>query len=161
MDTYKEKLYGKILWECYRSKAYIFMLSLVYVILSAGTIVFAISHDLRHGIVFYALALLMVLISLWRINRVHNPVALICEKKLLVAVPWSFLNSDYYICLKPQYMPVDYREVAGISDGWNRLYIGARIVGGMVALPVQLAYVSLGDKLYFQNWVEQKQAEMP
>lgn len=29
----------------------------------------------------------------------------------------------------------------------------------MVALPVQLAFVSLGDKLYFRNWVEQKQGE--
>ena len=33
------------------------------------------------------------------------------------------------------------------------------VVGGMVALPVQLAFVSLGDKLYFRNWVEQKQGE--
>lgn len=108
---------------------------------------------------FYVLAALVVLISLWRINRVHYPVALICEKKLLVAIPWSFLNSDYYISLKARYMPVDYKEVAGVSDGWNRIYIGAPVVGGMVALPVQLAFVSLGDKLYFRNWVEQKQGE--
>lgn len=73
--------------------------------------------------------------------------------------PWSFLNSDYYISLKARYMPVDYKEVAGVSDGWNRIYIGAPVVGGMVALPVQLAFVSLGDKLYFRNWVEQKQGE--
>lgn len=159
MDTYKEELYGKILWTCYRSKAYIFLLSLVYVIASAAAIVFAITHNMNHGIIFYVLAAVVVLISLWRINRVHYPVALICEKKLLVAIPWSFLNSDYYISLKARYMPVDYREVAGVSDGWNRIYIGAPVVGGMVALPVQLAFVSLGDKLYFRNWGEQKQGE--
>lgn len=159
MDTYKEELYGKILWTCYRSKAYIFLLSLVYVIASAAAIIFAITHNMNHGIIFYVLAALVVLISLWRINRVHYPVALICEKKLLVAIPWSFLNSDYYISLKARYMPVDYKEVAGVSDGWNRIYIGAPVVGGMVALPVQLVFVSLGDKLYFRNWVEQKQGE--
>lgn len=83
------------MWTCYRSKAYIFLLSLVYVIASAAAIIFAITHNLNHGIIFYVLAALVVLISLWRINRVHYPVALICEKKLLVAIPWSFLNSDY------------------------------------------------------------------
>lgn len=160
MDTYKEKLYGKILWECYRSKLYIFFLSLMYVIFSAASIIFAIWHDLNHSIVFYAVAVLVVLFSLWRINRVHSPVALICENKLLVAVPWSFVNSDYYISIHPFYMPVEYKEVAGVSNGWNRLYIGARIAGGIVALPVQLAYVSMGDKIDFQNWVERKQEEV-
>lgn len=140
MDTYKEELYGKILWTCYRSKAYIFLLSLVYVIASAAAIIFAITHNLNHGIIFYVLAALVVLISLWRINRVHYPVALICEKKLLVAIPWSFLNSDYYISLKARYMPVDYKEVAGVSDGWNRIYIGAPVVGGMV--PCRCSWLS-------------------
>lgn len=98
--------------------------------------------------------------SLWRINRVHNPVALICEKKLLVAVPWSFINSDYHISFRAFYMPVEYNEVAGVSHNWSQLYIGARITGGLVALPVQLSYVSLGDKADFQNWVERKQEEV-
>lgn len=69
------------MWTCYRSKAYIFLLSLVYVIASAAAIIFAITHNMNHGIIFYVLAALVVLISLWRINRVHYPVALICEKK--------------------------------------------------------------------------------
>ena len=160
MDTYKEELYGKILWECYRSKVYIVFLSLVYVALSAGAVIFATINDLNHGIIFYLIALLVILLSLWRINRVHCPVALICEKKLLVAVPWSFINSDYYISFHSYYMPVEYKDVAGVSNGWNRLYIGARVTGGLMALPVQLSYVSLGDKADFQSWVERKQAEV-
>ena len=154
LDTYKENLYGKILWECYRSKLYIIFLSLVYVLVSAAAVIFAISHNTNHGLIFYFIAALVVALSLWRINRVHNPVALICEKKLLVAVPWSFINSDYHISFRAFYMPVEYNEV------WSQLYIGARITGGLVALPVQLSYVSLGDKADFQNWVERKQEEV-
>ena len=160
MDTYKEKLYGKILWECYRSKLYIIFLSLIYVLISAGAVVFAISHDMNHGIIFYVIAAVVVACSLWRINRVHNPVALICEKKLLVAMPWSFINSDYHISFRAFYMPVEYNEVAGVSHNWSQLYIGARITGGLVALPVQLSYVSVGDKADFQSWVERKQEEL-
>lgn len=155
MDTFKEDLYGKVLWECYRSKVYIVVLSLVYVALSAAAIVWA----MEEGLPYFLLAAFMVLISLWRINRVHHPVALICEKRLLVAVPWSFFTFDYYVTFRALYMPVDYKEVAGVSSHWDRLYIGAPNVGGMVALPVQLAYVSVGDKAYFQNWVETKQEE--
>lgn len=160
LDTYKGNLYGKILWECYRSKLYIIFLSLVYVLVSAAAVIFAISHNTNHGLIFYFIAALVVALSLWRINRVHNPVALICEKKLLVAVPWSFINSDYHISFRAFYMPVEYNEVAGVSHNWSQLYIGARITGGLVALPVQLSYVSLGDKADFQNWVERKQEEV-
>lgn len=121
---------------------------------------FAISHDMNHGIIFYVIAAVVVACSLWRINRVHNPVALICEKKLLVAMPWSFINSDYHISFRAFYMPVEYNEVAGVSHNWSQLYIGARITGGLVALPVQLSYVSVGDKADFQSWVERKQEEL-
>lgn len=155
MDTFKEEIYGKVLWECYRSKVYIIMLSLLYVAISVGAVLFA----MEEGMPYYFLAAFIILLSLWRINRVHHPVALVCERKLLVAVPWSFFTFDYYITLQALYMPVDYKEVAGVSGRWDRLYIGAHEVGGMVALPVQLAYVSLGDKVDFQSWVESKQCE--
>ncbi len=155
MDTFKEEIYGKVLWECYRSKVYIVMLSLLYVAISVGAVLFA----MEEGMPYYFLAAFVILFALWRINRVHHPVALVCERKLLVAVPWSFFTFDYYITLQALYMPVDYKEVAGVSGRWDRLYIGAHEVGGMVALPVQLAYVSLGDKVDFQSWVESKQCE--
>ena len=155
MDTFKEEIYGKVLWECYRSKVYIVMLSLLYVAISVAGILFA----MEEGMPYYFLSAFVVLISLWRINRVHHPVALICEKKLLVAVPWSFFTFDYYITLRALYMPIDYKEIAGVSGQWNRLYIGAQEVGGMMALPVQLAYVSLRDKVDFQSWIESKQCE--
>ncbi len=155
MDTFKEELYGKVLWECYRSKVYIVLLSLVYVAISAAAIIWA----MENGMPYYFLAAFCVLVSIWRINRVHHPVALVCEKRLLVAVPWSFFTFDYYITLKALYMPVDYKEVAGVSSHWDRLYIGAPAEGGMVALPVQLAYVSIGDKADFEHWVVSKQEE--
>ena len=55
---------------------------------------------------------------------------------------------------------MEYNEVAGVSHNWSQLYIGARITGGLVALPVQLSYVSVGDKADFQSWVERKQEEL-
>lgn len=161
MDTYKESLYGKILWECYRSKIYIVLLSLVYVLLSTGAIVYLITYASEYDYFLMILTGITVMFSLWRINRVHNPVALVCEKKLLVSVPWSFLNSDYYISLRSFYMPIDYKEVAGVSNGWNRMYIGAKMTDGLVALPVQLAYVSFKDKLDLQDWIERMHMESP
>ncbi len=155
MDTFKEELYGKVLWECYRSKAYIIVLSLIYVSISVASIILA----MEKGMPYWMIAALVVAFSLWRINRVHHPVALVCERRLLVAVPWSFLSFDYYLTLQALYMPVDYKEVAGVSSHWDRLYIGAPIVGGMVALPVQLSYVSVNDKSSFQDWVETKRDE--
>ena len=87
MDRFNEEIYGKVLWECYRSKVYIVMLSLMYVLLGAGAVILAMDED---QFLFYVLAVAVIFFCLWRINRVHHPVALICEKKLLVAVPWSF-----------------------------------------------------------------------
>ena len=87
MDRFNEEIYGKVLWECYRSKVYIVTLSLMYVLLGAAAVIWAMDKD---QFLFYVLAVVVIFFCLWRINRVHHPVALICEKKLLVAVPWSF-----------------------------------------------------------------------
>lgn len=154
--NYTGKYYGNVTAQ----NCILFFCPLFYVLISAGAVVFAISHNMNHGIIFYVIAAVVVACSLWRINRVHNPVALICEKKLLVAMPWSFINSDYHISFRAFYMPVEYNEVAGVSHNWSQLYIGARITGGLVALPVQLSYVSVGDKADFQSWVERKQEEL-
>lgn len=156
MDRFNEEIYGKVLWECYRSKVYIVTLSLMYVFLGAAAVIWAMEED---QFLFYVLAVVVIFFCLWRINRVHHPVALICEKKLLVAVPWSFFTFDYYITFRALYMPVAYKDVAGVSSRWNHLYIGGREEGGLVSLPVQLAYVSRDGKYDFQNWVESKQCE--
>uniref|UniRef100_UPI004025C64A hypothetical protein n=1 Tax=Dialister sp. TaxID=1955814 RepID=UPI004025C64A len=156
MDRFNEEIYGKVLWECYRSNVYIVTLSLMYVLLGAAAVIWAMDKD---QFLFYVLAVVVIFFCLWRINRVHHPVALICEKKLLVAVPWSFFTFDYYITFRALYMPVAYKDVAGVSSRWNHLYIGGREEGGLVSLPVQLAYVSRDGKYDFQNWVESKQRE--
>lgn len=154
MDTYKEELYGKILWECYRAKFYIVAVSLLYVALCTAAILYAIEE---RGIYIVG-AVIFLLIAIWQINRVHWPVALVCEKQLLVSIPWSLFYSDYGTMFRQHFMPVDYNEIAGVSSGWNQLYIGARIAGGIVALPVQLAYISTSDKADFKEWIERKQA---
>ena len=123
MDRFDEEIYGKVLWECYRSKVYIVMLSLMYVLLGAAAVIWAMNED---QFLFYILAVVVIFFCLWRINRVHHPVALICERKLLVAVPWSFFTFDYYITFRALYMPVAYKDVAGVSSRWNHLYIGGR-----------------------------------
>ena len=110
MDRFNEEIYGKVLWECYRSKVYIVTLSLMYVLLGAAAVIWAMDKD---QFLFYVLAVVVIFFCLWRINRVHHPVALICEKKLLVAVPWSFFTFDYYITFRALYMPVAYKDVAG------------------------------------------------
>ena len=111
MDRFNEEIYGKVLWECYRSKVYIVTLSLMYVLLGAAVVIWAMDKD---QFLFYVLAVVVIFFCLWRINRVHHPVALICEKKLLVAVPWSFFMFDYYITFRALYMPVAYKDVAGV-----------------------------------------------
>lgn len=115
MDSFNEEIYGKVLWECYRSKVYIVTLSLMYVLLGAAAVIWAMNEN---QFLFYVLAVVVIFFCLWRINRVHHPVALICERKLLVAVPWSFFTFDYYITFRALYMPVAYKDVAGVStDG--------------------------------------------
>ena len=112
MDSFNEEIYGKVLWECYRSKVYIVTLSLMYVLLGAAAVIWAMNED---QFLFYVLAVVVIFFCLWRINRVHHPVALICERKLLVAVPWSFFTFDYYITFRALYMPVAYKDVAGVG----------------------------------------------
>ena len=51
--------------------------------------------------------------------------------------------------------------IAGhVAKAWGMTPELAIITGGLVALPVQLSYVSLGDKADFQSWVERKQGEI-
>ena len=44
MDRFNEEIYGKVLWECYRSKVYIVMLSLMYVLLGAAAVIWAMDE---------------------------------------------------------------------------------------------------------------------
>ena len=111
------------------------------------------------GNILYLVAACVFCFSVWRINRLHTPVALVCEKKLLVSVPWSFLNSDFDFSFKSLYMPIEYSEITGVSNCWDHLYIGARVAGGIVGLPVQMSCVSRKDKKKFKFWISKKQEE--
>lgn len=155
MDTFKEEVYGKIQWECCRAKIYIVAMSLFYVLICATIITYA----MEYGNILYVVAACVFCFSVWRINRLHTPVALVCEKKLLVSVPWSFLNSDFDFSFKSLYMPIEYSEITGVSNCWDHLYIGARVAGGIVGLPVQMSCVSRKDKKKFKFWINKKQEE--
>ena len=101
----------------------------------------------------------LCILLFWIENQEAAPVALVCEKKLLVSVPWSFLNSDFDFSFKSLYMPIEYSEITGVSNCWDHLYIGARVAGGIVGLPVQMSCVSRKDKKKFKFWISKKQEE--
>ena len=50
-------------------------------------------------------------------------------------------------------------RVTGVSNCWDHLYIGARVAGGIVGLPVQMSCVSGKDKKKFKFWISKKQEE--
>ena len=68
-------------------------------------------------------------------------------------------NSDFDFSFKSLYMPIEYSEITGVSNCWDHLYIGARVAGGIVGLPVQMSCVSRKDKKKFKFWISKKQEE--
>lgn len=138
----KKRYMAKSSGNLCRAKIYIVAMSLFYVLICATIITYA----MEYGNILYVVATCVFCFSVWRINRSHTPVALVCEKKLLVSVPWSFLNSDFDFSFKSLYMPIEYSEITGVSNCWDHLYIGARVAGGIVGLPVQMSCVSRKDK---------------
>ena len=156
MDSFNEEIYGKVLWECYRSKVYIVTLSLMYVLLGAAAVIWAMNED---QFLFYVLAVVVIFFCLWRINACITRSRSFAKGSCSWQFPGPFSSFDYYITFRALYMPVAYKDVAGVSSRWNHLYIGGREEGGLVSLPVQLAYVSRDGKYDFQNWVESKQCD--
>lgn len=70
MDRFNEEIYGKVLWECYRSKVYIVTLSLMYVLLGAAAVIWAMDKD---QFLFYVLAVVVIFFCLWRIQPRASP----------------------------------------------------------------------------------------
>ena len=86
--------------------------------------------------------------------------ALICEKRLLVTIPIFYSEFNAAGLIKPLYMAFDYKEIMGVSDDWNYLFIGERTAGGIVEVPVQPRYITDADKIKLQEWVERKQRDI-
>ncbi len=156
MDMYDRETCGKTLWECSRAKSYIMGASLLYVLLCACLLAYLFSMA---GMMTYFLGGLIFVLILWRIHWIHKSVILICEKKALVTVPVYCAEFEWIGLIKPLYMVLDYSEIVGISDDWSCLFLGERVDGGIVELPVQLKYVSPQDKARIQEWIEHKQRQ--
>lgn len=145
MESYREEVYGPILFSGTRVRTLMMGVSLVYAVLAALGIIFA----RQAGSTSYGLCALWVGFALWRIHAIHRPVILVCEKALLVSVPfWNSAHSKNGIsdifCTK--YMPVSYDSIVGFSNDWSILYLGEAVEGGMVELPVQCTYLSTCSK---------------
>ena len=155
METYDEKTHGKILWLCKRASVYTTAVSLLYV---AFFVLFFIYLHSKGGAVRF-LSVLPFLFSLWQIHRIHEPVAVICEKKLLISCSPFFERRNLAAGIKSSYIALDCSEVAGISEDWRFLFIGERCSGGIVEMPVPFTYISREDKIKLETWIDKQQRE--
>lgn len=156
MDRYNEELYGKILWESSRSLFYTVGLSLLHVLFCVAFVLILLEHP---GILSYAAGFAIFLLTLWRIHWIHKSVVLACEKKILVTLPFGYSEFELKNLVCPKYMAFDYEEIVGVSDDWNYLFLGERIAGGIVEVPVQLKYMTSANKRKLQELVERKHRE--
>ncbi len=149
MDIYHREIHGEILWKCGRSGIYVTVLSMVYAAACTILILIAFYAEWMYGIVSSLAALYLLLC----IHRVHEPVVLVCEKALLIAAAGSSVLLFRCGVFQPWFTPLEYREIAGISSSWRRLYLGNRTDGGAVVLSVPLAHLSDSDKEQLLDWI--------
>jgi len=151
MDFYRKEVHGEVLWACYRAGSYTVSVSMLYVVIAAVCICMA------WGLIWLVPALAVTLFCLWRIQRVHAPVVLVCKKALLVAGAPE--GGGLKAIFETQYMAIEYDDIAGVSDDWSELYVGERMTGGLVKVPVRMRWVSREDKARFQDWIDRMQRD--
>lgn len=154
-DSYKPSLHGKVEWKCTRAQAWVITTSLLYALLSAMTIIYAMHSPLAYAVP----CVLAVAFFIWRIHRIHAPVAIACDHYFLVLAPGKWDKSGGLIALlfHPVYYVAEYPSIAGFSDRWSEMYIGSRSEGGMVKVPVPLAFVTRANKERICEIIERKQ----
>lgn len=153
MDEYNEEIYGRILFSARRSRSYIITVSIMYVILCTICTLYV----MMKGTLYLVPDLFLIVFSLWRIDVVHKPVVLVCEKNFLVSVPWRFQQRSIFTFYKTYYCPLEYNEISGISEKWNSIYLGPRVEGELVEVPVLLTFLSQKDKARVQHWIAKQQ----
>lgn len=156
-DSYKPALYGKVEWKCTRAQSWVVTTSLLYALLSAMTIIYAMHSPLAYA----ALSVLFVAFFIWRIHRIHAPVVIACDRQLLVLAPgkWDTSGGIMAFLFRPVYYVADYHGIAGFSDRWNEMFIGSREEGGLVKIHVPLAFVTRGNKERICEIIERKQRQ--
>lgn len=153
METYDEKAHGKVLWICKRSSVYTTVLSLLYV--AFFVLFFIYLYSKGKAVSFFAI--IPFFFSLWQIHWLHEPVAVVCERKLLIPCSPFFEKQNILECIRAKYIALDYSEVAGVSEDWRFLYLGERSSGGIVEMPVSFRYVSGEDKNKLETWIDKQQ----
>ena len=88
MDFYKQEIYGNILYTACRTRSLVVSVSLLYSLFGVA----AILYFADKGYAGIIAGVIILGFSLWRINAVHQPVMLVTEKALLVAVPFWELS---------------------------------------------------------------------
>lgn len=148
---YREELYGAKDLVIYRCRAAVVTVSLIYAAVAACSLIYAMQ---KGELSTYAAAGMMLIFCLWRINKMHRPICLMCRKAMLLYVPQGNILKGPAL-----YIPVEYRSIVGFSDNWRELYIGTASPGNMVSMPVALALVSAEDKGRIKKYIEDRQRE--
>lgn len=155
LDIFREEIYGKAEWECGRAKPWIVTTCVMYALMAAAIIV-----SVLNGTPLFALpGAAMVCFIIGRIYRLHCSVALVCRENLLILAAGKFSRGRGLRSwlLDPVYFVAEYREITGFSERWNEMYIGAERPGGLMSVPVPLAFVSRRDKDRLCRLIEEKQ----
>lgn len=152
LDWYRSEIYGEAEWMGRRSAAWRLFLCTVYALVSAGFIV-ALLHGLW-GCLLPGMA--VILLSLWRVDRLHDPVVILCPKALLVAAPWKRIGSWRDYAARSAYFVVAYESIAGIASRWDALYIGTEEIGGLVEVPAPLLWLARKDQAELCRRIEEK-----
>ena len=156
MDFYKQEIYGNILYTACRTRSLVVSVSLLYSLFGVA----AILYFADKGYAGIIAGVIILAFSLWRINAVHQPVMLVMEKALLVAVPFWEIPLEkgaWAYWIHPSYLPVSYKKIIGFSDDWKILYIGTQQEGGMAQISIEGMYIPVSDKKKIIAYIERKQ----
>ncbi len=152
LTHYDEAVFGKILWQAARSKWWIVPTSLLYALLSAVLILYAMAQAWW----FYIPVAIVVSFFLWRIYEVHQPVVLVTEKMLLVTNGYTWEKGAGYFP-KREYLAVSYKEIVGFSHRFTEMTVGEPTYGGLAQISVPFAFLSPSDKQKLVSYIEEKQ----
>lgn len=155
LDRFSREIYGEPEWFCGRSALWLWVPCLLYALFAAGLIL----HGLRGERFFFFPAATALAFGLWRLWRLQMPVALVCRDRLLLLAPGQRLRGQSWRerLLTPVYFVTAYEAIAGFSPRWNEMYLGEAAPGGLVKVPVPLAFLSRRDREALMRRIEEKQ----
>ena len=148
-----KEMYGRVIWQAARSKWWVVPTSLLYALLSAVLILYAM-----HGAAWlFVPVAASVAFFLWRIYEVQLPVVLATESRLLIAngFSWDDVMKGHFP--ERDYIAVSYTEIVGFSHRFTEMYIGAPAEGGLAKISVPFAMLSPKNKRKLVALIEEKQ----